>query len=356
MHIEKNISHISQEYETLKRLFALQSSSTQVFFQQQAVKIISQLGQNKPRIQFDFPEQVSWGNGDMLDIAQVHRKQITRRSMLKSSHMETRTQLIKHLDRLEQSTHACLAVSARLLRYSLAQVLVYDLIPDGDPVCYVPEADDDIPSIPVDGKSSTAHTDGKKAQLEYSSQPGDNINNSSAQGSRRFFLPQWVALGEDDQLLTANLAEAEAHILSLQKAVECLQDAEAICLSMVADQIYQRKRAGLLGQLVNQGRALARFYTRQIILRLQAKAENGLLNRGMQLNLPYFEINDLSLHFYRIEVIPPGRVVFLAEFVVLAMQKAAWKVRQDPGINASSRRHLLAQLASIENAFNKYLD
>jgi hypothetical protein len=142
----------------------------------------------------------------------------------------------------------------------------------------------------------------------------------------------------------------------LQNAIRILQDAEDICLSIVADENYQRKRAGLLGQLVNQGRALARYYTRQIITRIHARVESGGLNRGLQLSLPYFEINDLSLHLYPIDIIPKGRVMFIPEFVVLAMQLTAWKVQQDPQINTSSRRHLLAQLASIESAFNKYLD
>jgi len=358
MSLERNKSHISREYDALTRLFGLQSDSTKDYFRRQAASIVTLLGQNKSHIQFELPEQVCWGESDMLDIAPVHRKQVTNGRLWGTSHLEMRNQLILQLNRLEKSTHAGLAVSGKLLRYTIVQTIVYALLPDGLPVCYQPEADDDIPSIPVDETSTSSRSTSREEMKEFgdSNQEAIRFQIPYVNGAQRFFVPKWVAFGEEDQMLTASFLEAETFIYSLQNAVRLLQDAEAICNSIVADEAYQRKRAGLLGQLVNQGRALARSYTRQIITRIHAKAETGDLDRGLQISLPYFEINDLAIHLYPVNVIPKGRIKFIPEFLVLAMQQTAWKVQQDPQINTSSRRHLLAQLASIENSFNKYLD
>ena len=358
MSLEKNISYISREYDALSSLFALQSDSTQHFFQQQALHIISILGQNKKRIRFELPEQVCWGNGDMLKIAKGSRRQVTGSILKGTSRQKKRTQLICQLNKLERSSHAGLAVSGKLLRYAIVRTMVYDLLPDGRPVHYQPEANDDIPSIPMGETRSTSQASSRdelKEILDPILEDG-KFQIPYIMGAQRFFLLNWVAFGDDDQLLVSSFQEAEALIASLQNAVNLLQDAEAICLSIVADEMYQRKRAGLLGQLVNQGHALARCYTQQIITKIHAGVEKGEFNRGLQLSLPYFEINDLSIHLYPINVIPKGRIMFISEFVVLAMQLTAWKVQQDPQINTSSRRHLLAQLASIENSFNKYLN
>ena len=58
---------------------------------------------------------------------------------------------------------------------------------------------------------------------------------------------------------------------------------------MVADEDYQRKRYGMLGQLVNQGRALARYETDDIIRTIKERAAQHDLNRGLSLSLPYFD-------------------------------------------------------------------
>jgi hypothetical protein len=66
--------------------------------------------------------------------------------------------------------------------------------------------------------------------------------------------------------LTHTVQEAEAHLASIQRFVGVLHAAVAVAAYMVADEEYQRKRYGILGQLVNQGRALARHQTLGIII------------------------------------------------------------------------------------------
>ena len=51
----------------------------------------------------------------------------------------------------------------------------------------------------------------------------------------------------------------------MQRFLCVLHAAVSLAPYIVADEEYQRKRYGMLGQLVNQGRALARYETREII-------------------------------------------------------------------------------------------
>ena len=75
---------------------------------------------------------------------------------------------------------------------------------------------------------------------------------------------------------------------------------------MVTDEEYQRKRYGILGQLVNQGRALANYEVEEIIKKIKCRASSHELDRGLSLNLPYFNdqyigVGELSLRYH------PGR-------------------------------------------------
>jgi hypothetical protein len=53
----------------------------------------------------------------------------------------------------------------------------------------------------------------------------------------------------------------------------------------------------------------------------------------------------------KMEVIPAGRIMFIPAFVVRAAQGEQAKAAQDTRLNASTRRHLLAQLKALETAF-----
>jgi hypothetical protein len=51
------------------------------------------------------------------------------------------------------------------------------------------------------------------------------------------------------------------------------------------------------------------------------------------------------------EVIPSGRIMFIPALVVRASRGEQAKVAQDTRLNASTRKHLLVQLKSLETAF-----
>jgi len=169
--------------------------------------------------------------------------------------------------------------------------------------------------------------------------------------ARRFFLPQWVAFDDEDRLLVGSISEAEAHLASMQRYLGILHAAVGLAPYVVADPEYQRKRYGMLGQLVNQGRTLARYTTREIIDTIKRRAAAGDLNRGLSLSLPYFDDQDLELNTRDFEVIPAGRIMFVPAFIVRAAREEGAKVAQDTRLDPATRRHLLEELSILERAF-----
>jgi hypothetical protein len=169
--------------------------------------------------------------------------------------------------------------------------------------------------------------------------------------ARRFYLPQWVAFDDQGNLLVNSASEAEAHVASMQRFLKILHGAVALAPYMVADKEYQQKRYGMLGQLVNQGRALARYEVEEIVGIIQRRAEANDLNRGLSLSLPYFDDQDLEMKAHDFVVIPGGRIMFVPAFVVRAARQEQVKVAQDTRLSPSTRKHLLNELKTLERAF-----
>ena len=53
------------------------------------------------------------------------------------------------------------------------------------------------------------------------------------------------------------------------------------------------------------------------------------------------------------EVIPAGRIMFVPAFVVRAAREEQVKVAQDTRLDPSTRKHLLAELKMLEEAFDQ---
>ena len=171
------------------------------------------------------------------------------------------------------------------------------------------------------------------------------------EAARRFYLPQWVAFDGQGNLLVNTVEEAEAHIASMQNYLSILNSAILIAPFMIADEICQQKRYGMLGQLVNRGRALAHYHSQGIIRTIQRRVAEHRLDRGLRLSLPYFNDQTLSMENINFDVIPAGRIMFVPAFVVLAVQQQGVKVAQDTRFSRSTRKHLLSQLSKLEQAF-----
>jgi hypothetical protein len=285
------------------------------------------------------------------------REQITGGLMDRLMRTDLRTALRLRLGELEQSPNRAVAVSAGLLRHAVIRHMVHNMLPSGRTVEYKVAEGEEIPSIPVQSdlepeSAITATTDA--IVMEEGGEVGRGVLLVPyVEAARRFYLPQWVAFDDEGHLLVGSVNEAEANIASMQRYLAVLHTAVGMAPYMVADEEYQLKRYGILGQLVNQGRALARYQVNEIIRTIQRRASSHDLNRGLSLSLPYFNDQTLALESYSFEVIPSGRIMFVPAFVVRAAREQEAKIAQDTRLSQSTRKNLLTELRTLEQAFAK---
>lgn len=352
-------SYLAQEYTHWQTLFEAQSALIQRFFKTQARGLAEALIQPASQDRFALPERVVAEIGDKGEnpVPAEQREQLVGGLMERLTRIGFAAALRQRLDELEASSQGAVAASAGLLRFATATALVHDLLPAGRSVRYQTAEGDEIPSIP-DNKAQTAGSAITAATDAIVEADGGSFEEGRGEllvpyvpAARRFFLPQWVAFDDQDRLLVKSTAEADALLVSMQRYVRILHAAVALAPYMLVDETYQQKRYGMLGQLVNQGRALARFQTRQIIATIQRRAAASDLNRGLSLSLPYFDDQSLEMKSHDFDVIPAGRVMFIPGFVVLAARKELAKVEQDTRLDRSTRKHLLAELHMLASAF-----
>ena len=261
------------------------------------------------------------------------------------------------LDELEASQNEGVSTAAGLLRFATAVHLVRDFLPEGRSVEYLALEDEEIPTIPVKRPDEhpsalTESTDAIVEETREQLKEQGELLVPYVPAARRFYLPQWVAFDDKDELLVNSIQEAEAFIRSMQEFVSILHMAVSFAPYMIADPVYKKKRYGILGQLVNQGRALARFETCDVIEIIKKRAASNDLNRGLRLSLPYFDDQDLEMKTHDFEVIPAGRIMFVPAFVVRAAHLEQAKTAQDTRLSPSTRTHVLSLLRMLENAFD----
>lgn len=351
---ELPVSRIHQDWIFQRGTFAAQPQMTAVFLEQQARQIADALLKPSRQIRFELPDRITVpASSETLVIPAASRTQTIGGRFGRPSSEQARQALVHVLDTLERDPDPAFSLAGSAVRYAVASTMIYQMLPDGRPVNYVLAEGDEIPSLPTEQalhrrSALTAATD---ALVEGEADRDGQVQVPFAPFARRFFLPQWVAFDEEDQLLVNQVAEAESYLASMQQYMQILGHAVAIAPYIVADEAYQRKRAGMLGQLINQGRALARFHTARIIMTIRRRAAENTLNRGLTVRIPYFDDRQLALHRYMMTVVPDGRIVFVPAFVVRAVRLEAAQVAQSTDLNPSTRRHLLAEFAMLETAF-----
>lgn len=355
----RSYSHIEKDYQDQVALFKAQTEPVQQFFREQARGISTAVLQNASLVRFQIPENLNQpnGNGDCMRVTTPEGQ----RQQLASSHIGWFSQtyldnaLRRRLIELEHSPEPGLAIAARLLHYTVAIHMIYQVLPSGRSVKYLAGEGEEIPSIPyplLDDKRPAL-----VASTDAIGEPGtDDENRSELQvpytpWARHFYIPAWIAFDERDRMLVATSTAAVACLESMQNFMNVLQTAIDLAPYMVADPAYQEKRYGMLGQLVNQGHSYARFQTNEIIATIQRRAEANDLNRGLSLSLPYFDDQALAIETREFLVTPAGRVMFLPSFVVLAAVKEQARVTQDFSLSPSTRKHLLGNLKMLEGAF-----
>jgi len=352
---------LTEDYQRQQALFSAQPAIVQRYLETQGKQIAQAVVDGDPQVSFSLPDRVICAieNVDQPALVTIPQNQ-RNRSAGKFINRFRKSEIYKEMrhvfSELEQSPDRAISVAAGLLRHATVMYMIYQMLPAGRNVCYRPaDEEETIPTIPEESgfepeSAITASTDAI-AEEGTSEEGRGNLLVPFVPYARRFFLPQWVAFDEDGRLIAKSVEEAQAHIKSMQRFMEVLFLAVALAPYISADDEYGKKRYGMLGQLVNQGRALAIYQVNEIIARIKQRVAAGSLNRGLRLSLPYFDDQKLKIDISNFEVIPSGRIMFVPAFVIRAVRQEEVKVSQDTRYDPSTRKHLLHLLDLLEQAF-----
>jgi hypothetical protein len=349
---------LKQEYQQQRTLYEAQPPVLQRYMEAQARALAELILNKSSQARFSLPDKVvvDPASGKIESIQADQREQRAGGLVDRLTKTDIAVVLRTRFKELEQSDHKAVAAAAGILRYATSRHMVVHMLPAGRTVKYITLSGDDIPSTPdpnLDNVHSaiTATTDAIAEEGSADAGRGQ-LQVPFVPFARKFYLPQWVAFDSDGKLLAKSVADAEANIASMQQFLSVLHTAVNLSAYFISDEEYQRKRYGMLGQLVNQGRALAIFQTRDIVRIIQQRAAAQDLNRGLSLSLPYFDDQTLGIRVYPFEVIPAGRIMFVPAFVVRAAREEAVKVGQDTRISHATRNHILQELAILAEAFD----
>ena len=353
-------SLLRQEFDQAAELLREQPPLTQRFVEAQARHLADAIVQRATQVRFTLPDQVIGLGSDArpVGVPAGYREQVVGGTgfLDRFSRTDARKAVTHRLQELELMSNREVVISAKLLRHATVIYMVHGMLPAGRSVKYKVEEGEEIPAHPEGeaeavGSAITATTDAIAEEGGAEEGRGELLV-PYAEAARRSYLPQWVAFNDEDQLLVNSAEDAEAHISSMQRFMEVLHLARAFAPYIVADEQYQQKRYGMLGQLVNQGRALARYETQEIINTIKARAAQHDLNRGLSLSLPYFDDQELAMALESFEVIPQGRIMFVPAFVVRAARAEQAKVADDTRLSHGTRKHLIHELKLLETAFD----
>jgi hypothetical protein len=356
------VSELRKEFMGYQELFQMQPPLVQRFLETQASSVAEAIVQGLPQVRFTLPDKVvlqKEADSKPAVVPNESREQMTGGLMDRLTRTDLRTALRLRLGELEQSSNRSVSACAGLMRHAITRHMVHNMLPAGRTVQYATEEGEEIPTIPVQSalepeSAITATSDAIAMEEERGGEAGrGELLVPYVEAARKFFLPQWVAFDDHGQLLVGSASEAEADIASMQRYLSVLHAAVGLAPYMVADEDYQHKRYGILGQLVNQGRALADYEVEEIIRTIKKRASTHDLNRGLSLSLPYFNDQTLLMENYSFEVIPAGRIMFIPAFVVRAAREQEAKIAQDTRMSLSTRKHLLAELRALEQAFSE---
>jgi hypothetical protein len=361
--MNKSFSHASrlrEEFSQKQALFSAQPVIVQRFIEAQARQVAEALIERHPQVKFTLPDRVvaevpQMDQPAMITVPAGAREQKLGGLRNRLKRTDIKEELRHRLTELEQSPDHAVSSSAGLLRYAVAIHMVHNMLPSGRSVEYRIEDGEEIPTIPVESlqpESAITQASDAIAEEGRADEGRGALQVPFVPAARRFYLPQWVAFDANDRLLVGSAQEAEAHVVSMQRYVYILHTAAFIAAYIIADEEYQKKRYGMLGQLVNQGRALARYKTQEIIRTIKERAAAGSLNRGLSLSLPYFDDQELRTDMITFEVIPAGRIMFVPAFVVRAAHEEEAKFAQDTRLSPSTREHILTELRMLADAFS----
>jgi hypothetical protein len=356
---DSTVSQLRQEYLGYQQLYHNQPQLVQRFLATQASLITEAVMADNAQLSFLLPDRVNCinevGKLKMEEVPGEYRQQTCSDIASRLTRKELRNVLHRKLSELEQSTNRAVAISAGLLLYAVVIHMVHNLLPSGKAVEYIAVDGEEIHSIPVPrmpiAKSALTDSNDETFNGATTESGRGELSVPYVEAARGFYLPQWVAFDDEGKILVGGVNEAEAHIASMQRYLSLLHVAVDLAPYMVADEEYQLKRYGILGQLVNQGRVLASYEVKESIQTIKRRAASHDLDRGLWLSLPYFNDQTLTMENYCFEVVPAGRIMFIPAFVVLIVGQQSAKVAQDTRLSRSSRKYLLLELSMLRQAF-----
>jgi hypothetical protein len=345
-----------EEYTAEQNLYSRQPVMVQRFLDAQSQKMIDAIRKNQMQAVFTFPDKVTpEGQDHSVQLPSALREQEIGSVMNRLIRTDLRSILRQRLIELVESPEPSVSTAARLFRHSMAMTMVHTVLPAGRNVEYRTADGEEIPSEPAvtlqEPESAITQASDAIAEVGAEHEKRGDFQVPFVPAARKFYLPQWVVVDESGHLLVNSVAEAEAHITSMQQFLAVLHNAVALAPYIMVDPIYQQKRYGMLGQLVNQGRALSLYETHDMVRIIKSRASANDLNRGLNLSLPYFDDQLLEVRTHDFEVIPAGRIMFVPAFVVRASREEQAKIAQDTRLSPSTRKYLLAELLVLEQAF-----
>ena len=350
------VDQLREQYAQQMELFADQPPIVQRFLEAQAQQIAMAYIERAHTTRFSLPDRIIvTGKNEALPVLHSKREQRVGNFRDRLANRDVHVTLRQRLTELEQSTDPAVSVSAGLIRYATAVHMIHNMLPSGKTVRYAAAEEGDIPSIPVSDElepesAITAGTDAIAENGIVEDGRGD-LQVPYVPAARRFYLPQWVAFDDRGKMLVKSTDEAEAHISSMQRFLDVLFSVRSLAPYMIADEEFEKKRYGMMGQLVNQGRVLALHMNNEIIRLIKERASTQSLNRGLSLRMPYFDDQKLRIETHNFVVIPAGRIMFVPAFVVRAALEEEAKVAQDTRFSASTRKHLISELQLLGEAF-----
>jgi len=161
----------------------------------------------------------------------------------------------------------------------------------------------------------------------------------------------YTAFDKQGRLISGSHSTADALIGQLSQHMDWLHMAEQLYPGWTTHALYNDTASLLTDHLIEQGRALADYYTLQIIDDVRRDWRGGRITRGLTLFIPYLDERHYRMKKYQVVVTPVGRILFRPEFVVGACRVAQQHVRKDTALSQATRWQLLSQLDTISQAF-----
>ena len=102
---------------------------------------------------------------------------------------------------------------------------------------------------------------------------------------------------------------------------------------------------------VARGQDLALRAVDELIEELWRRAASHQLDRGVRLSFPFYDDRRQSLRWRDFTVIPPGRIMFVPAFVVIAAEREISRIQADRQYTETTRWHLVEVLGILRQAF-----